>query len=116
MRLQTSITLQNTKQWQCKIVIRSLKTFNQCFCEVGQKSAIRDGQNVDPHLAGGGGGVRLLRSPLATGLPAPTQSNRSIILGMYLVKVWTNMILLSPNPLVIMVRKVRIIDIIIKNY
>ena len=40
-------------QWQCKMVIRSLKTFNQCFCEVGQKSAIRD---VDLQLAGGGGG------------------------------------------------------------
>ena len=56
MRLQTSTTSQNTKQWQCKMIIHSLETLNQCFCEVDQKSAKRDGQNVDLQLAGGGGG------------------------------------------------------------
>ena len=48
MRLQTSITLQNTKQWQFKMLIHRL--------EVGEKSVIMDGQNVDLQLAGGGGG------------------------------------------------------------
>ena len=38
------------------IIIHSLETLNQCFCEVGQKSALRDSQNVDLQLAGGGGG------------------------------------------------------------
>ena len=61
-----STTLQNTKQWQCEMLIHSLQTLKQCFCEAGQKSAIRDGQNVDLQIAGGGGGgrvVRLLRPP-----------------------------------------------------
>ena len=38
------------KQWHCKMLIYSLETLNQCFCEVGQhgqKSVIRDSQNVD---------------------------------------------------------------------
>ena len=51
-----STTLQNTKQWQCEMLIHSLQTLKQCFCEAGQKSARRDGQNVDLHIAGGGGG------------------------------------------------------------
>ena len=46
------------------VFIHSLETLSQGFCEVGQKSGIWDGQNVD--LAEGV--VRLLRPPLATGL------------------------------------------------
>ena len=56
--------------------IHSLETLNQCFCEVGQKIEIWDGQNVDLQLAGWGRGGGRTTSPtpppphfpLATGL------------------------------------------------
>ena len=52
MRLQTSISKYET----ITMFIHSLETLNQFFCEVGQPSAIWDGQNEDLQLAGGGGG------------------------------------------------------------
>ena len=54
MRLQTS-TVPHRKT-RNNHNVHSLETVNQCFCEVGEPSAIWDGQNVDLQLAGGGGG------------------------------------------------------------